>query len=80
MKKAALVVLAIATGACTALFALAWHDRYWKWRDCFNELGRCYDAESGEVFLEQAGLVWGLFATGCLLLCLFFARLACSRR
>ncbi|UVK45164.1 hypothetical protein BPNPMPFG_000668 [Mesorhizobium sp. AR07] len=45
-----------------------------------NELGRCYDPEGGEVFLEQAGLVWGGFAIGCLLLCLFFARLAFSQR
>jgi hypothetical protein len=45
-----------------ALFALAWYDRYWRWRDCFNELGRCYDPVSQDVYLEQAGLVWGSFA------------------
>ena len=80
MKKAVAIALAIAMGAGALLFTLAWHDRYWLWRDCFNELGRCYDSESGEVFLEQAGLVWGMFAVGCLLLCLFFARSAFSRR
>jgi hypothetical protein len=42
-----------------ALFLLAFHDRYWRWRDCFNELGRCYDPVSQDVYLEQAGLVWG---------------------
>ncbi len=44
------------------LFALAFHDRYWLWRDCFNELGRCYDSASQEVYLEQAGIVWGTLA------------------
>jgi hypothetical protein len=44
------------------LFALAYYDRYWRWRDCFNELGRCYDPVSQDVYLEQAGLVWGSFA------------------
>jgi len=71
MKKAVAIALAIAMGAGALLFALAWHDRYWLWRDCFNELGRCYDSESGEVFLEQAGLVWGSFAVLCLIFCPF---------
>jgi hypothetical protein len=44
------------------LFALAYYGRYWRWRDCFNELGRCYDPVSQDVYLEQAGLVWGGFA------------------
>jgi hypothetical protein len=26
-----------------ALFAVAYHDRYWRWRECFNELGRCVE-------------------------------------
>jgi hypothetical protein len=42
-----------------ALFcAFAFHDRYWRWRGCFNELGRCYDSDEG-VMVEQAGLLWG---------------------
>ena len=40
------------------LFGLAFYYRYWRWRDCFNELGRCYDPQSQEVFLEQAGIAW----------------------
>ena len=44
--------------ALTVLFALAFYDRYWRWRACFNELGRCYDPEAG-VMVEQAGLIWG---------------------
>ncbi len=61
----ALIVLGV-------LFALAFEARYWRWRDCFNELGRCYDPVSQDVYLEQAGLVWGSLAALSLLagLCL----------
>ncbi|MEM7096084.1 MAG: hypothetical protein AAF567_23970 [Actinomycetota bacterium] len=40
----------------------AFFDRYWRWRGCFNDRGRCYDPESGTVFLEQAGWVWPFVA------------------
>lgn len=50
----------------SALFGLAFYDRYWRWRDCFNELGRCYDPLSQDVYLEQAGIAWGGLATICL--------------
>ncbi|WP_057197439.1 MULTISPECIES: hypothetical protein [unclassified Bradyrhizobium] len=50
------------------LSALAFEFRYWRWRDCFNELGRCYDPVSQDVYLEQAGLVWGGLAVVSLLL------------
>ena len=57
-------------GGCFAgfagLFGLAFYERYWRWRDCFNELGRCYDAASQEVYLEQAGIAWGSLAVICL--------------
>jgi hypothetical protein len=49
------------------LFVLAFESRYWRWRDCFNELGRCYDPVSQDVYLEQAGLVWGSLAAVSLL-------------
>jgi hypothetical protein len=42
-----------------AFFAFAFYVRYWQWRDCFNELGRCYDPVSQDVYLEQSGAVWG---------------------
>jgi hypothetical protein len=50
-----------------ALFVLAFYDRYWRWRDCFNDLGRCYDPVGQDVYLEQAGIVWGSLAAICLL-------------
>ena len=52
--------------ALAALFGLAFYQRYWQWRDCFNELGRCYDPASQEVFLEQAGIAWGSLTVICL--------------
>jgi len=41
-----------------AFFCFAYYVRYFKWRDCFNELGRCYDSDTGMVYLEQAGAIW----------------------
>ena len=52
-------LVALALLSLGALFALAFYYRYWLWRDCFNELGRCYDPISQDVYLEQAGMVWG---------------------
>ena len=49
-----------------ALFGFAYYDRYYRWRDCFNELGRCYDSQTGMVYVEQAGLVWMTLALLCL--------------
>jgi hypothetical protein len=53
------------TGGVLAVLGLAtaflYYDNYWRWRDCFNEEGRCFDPVSANVYLEQAGLVWGGF-------------------
>ncbi len=43
----------------TAIFASMFHERYWRWADCFNELGRCYDTEAG-VMVSQAAFIWGM--------------------
>ena len=45
------------------LFWLAYYQFFFKWRGCFNELGRCFDADRGVVYLEQAGMVWLALAT-----------------
>lgn len=47
--------------ALTGVFVFAFHDRFWRWRDCFNELGRCYDPEQAIVY-TTSGFVWGVFA------------------
>jgi hypothetical protein len=51
-----------AAALLAAMFLAAFYDRYWRVRHCFNELGRCYDDEAGEVLLEQAGVAWGSLA------------------
>lgn len=56
-------LIALALGGMGLAAAALFNDRYWRWRDCFNELGRCFDPVSEDVYLEQAGLVWGTFAT-----------------
>lgn len=53
--------------ACAALFGVAFYDRYWLWRGCFNELGRCWDSATEQVYVEQAGIVWGGMAGMCVL-------------
>ena len=67
MRRIILPTLSLVSAEGAILFGLAYYERYWRWRDCFNELGRCYDSASEEVFLEQAGLVWGSFAVICVL-------------
>lgn len=53
-------ILSLGFFAAASMFAFAFYERYFKWRDCFNELGRCYDPETASVYLEQAGFFWGL--------------------
>ena len=42
--------------SCT--FGYFYYAQYFMWRDCFNALGRCFDAETGVVYLEQSGAIW----------------------
>ncbi|MDJ0614615.1 MAG: hypothetical protein QNJ29_13170 [Rhizobiaceae bacterium] len=62
-------VLAITLGA-TVLFWYFYYALYFKWRDCFNDEGRCFDGETGTVYLEQSGMVWLSLAvfSSCILL------------
>jgi hypothetical protein len=43
----------------TTAFASMFYERYWRWADCFNELGRCYDTDAG-VMVSQAAFIWGM--------------------
>ena len=43
----------------TTSFGYMLYERYWRWEDCFNELGRCHDSEA-RVMVEQASFIWGL--------------------
>ena len=42
----------------SCLFATAYYGFYFKWRTCFNELGRCFDPETATVYLAQTGIIW----------------------
>jgi hypothetical protein len=68
--------IAVPLAVLGASFAYAFYDRYWRWRDCFNDLGRCYDPISQDVFLEQSGMIWG----GLAVLCFGLAALLAFRR
>ena len=72
MRRVVRIILSLVSAAGVIPFGLAWYERYWRWRDCFNELGRCYDSASQEIVLEQAGLVWGSFAVISMLLTVLF--------
>lgn len=44
----------------TLVFGLAYYFEYFRWRDCFNPLGRCLDAETGTIILQQSGITWAM--------------------
>ena len=50
-----------------ALAGWLFYDQYWRWRDCFNDQGRCFDPAESVVYLEQSGEVWGLITSVCLI-------------
>lgn len=53
----------------TGLSIFLFYENYWRWRDCFNELGRCYETDVG-VMTDTAGPIWGSFTVIFGLLCL----------
>ena len=55
------ILLGCMLTGCGALFAAAYYDCYWRWRDCFNDLGRCYDPVSQDVYLDSCGAASQLF-------------------
>ncbi len=60
------VLISVPLLLASLLFGMAYYDRYWRWRDCFNDQGRCYDPVEGMVYLEQAGMIWSGLAVICL--------------
>ena len=51
-------ILSLIMLSLTLLFAYGWYTQYYIHRACFNEAGRCLDAETGVIYLEQSGGVW----------------------
>jgi hypothetical protein len=56
-KLSAFVLLGL-----SLVFGYFYYVQYFRWRGCFNETGRCFDAESGVVYSEQSGDTWLLLA------------------
>ena len=79
IKPAAHLTPALTSLALAVFFSFAWYERYWKWRECFNSEGRCYDPVDG-IMVAQAGPVWGSLALGFVLAVVFVARHQRSRR
>jgi hypothetical protein len=49
-----LLIYALLAGAAGFMF----YSRFYRWLDCFNELGRCYDPDgTGQVYTD-AGHTW----------------------
>lgn len=42
----------------SAIFSFVAFDNYLSRISCFNEVGRCFDEQTGVVHLEQSGMVW----------------------
>jgi hypothetical protein len=60
-----------------AFFWFEYYAQYYRWRACFNELGRCFDS-NGVVHMEQSQVVWLPLAL--LTSCIAFFQLWCLLR
>ena len=55
-------VLATGFGLSLLLCLALFYEFYWRWRDCFDDRGRCFDEVEVVVHHAEAGEVFGLFA------------------
>ena len=68
MKKYLPILKSVLYFSASCLFFYTFYSRFYKWKDCFNELGRCYNPDgSGQVYLS-GGAFWIFFALPFLLL------------
>ncbi len=58
-RRFLLTLASVCFSLLAVLGAWAFYDRYWRWRDDFSTVGRAYDPVTGDVFVEQAGYIWG---------------------
>ncbi len=64
------------------LFGYVYYTQSFRWRNCFDETGRCFDPQTGVVYLEQSGITWitlTLLALVGFVLCLWSLRLSKPR-
>ena len=67
MKSWARKTIFAVSAACSALFFFVYFDAFLTKKSCFNEQGRCFDADDMVVHLEQSGVAWlslALLASG----------------
>jgi hypothetical protein len=69
MRRIAVAAITGSLLCCALFFAWMFYERYWRLLDCFNELGRCFDPESGTVATDSNS-VYGLLAAIALVLAL----------
>lgn len=55
------LLVAISVGL-SLLFGYFYYTQYFRWRDCFDDSGRCFDANTGVVYHDQSGGVWLVLA------------------
>ena len=72
MRQSIIATLAVFLLCCALLFGWLFYERYWRWRDCFNELGRCFDPVSETVAMDSNSM-YGLPAALALILALLAA-------
>ncbi|MFT5787120.1 MAG: hypothetical protein ACI9KK_002482 [Ascidiaceihabitans sp.] len=58
MKTPIRIIAISASSGMSVILYLAYYNQYFRWRSCFNELGRCFDDNTGAVYQEQSGLAW----------------------
>ncbi|MFT6118635.1 MAG: hypothetical protein ACJAXK_000568 [Yoonia sp.] len=54
-----------------ALCGVTYYTQYFKWRGCFNEMGRCFNAKTGIMYLQQSGTAWLLLTIGAVVVALY---------
>ncbi len=67
MKTWARKTIFVVSSGLSTLFFFAFFDVFLTKEKCFNELGRCFDADEMVVHLEQSGVAWlslAMLATG----------------
>lgn len=58
MVGAFLKLMACASLGAALICVFLWYDGSFKNRACFNEVGRCFNEDTGVVYHAQSGTVW----------------------
>ena len=72
MRRIAIAAIISFLLGCALFFGWLFYERYWRWLDCFNDLGRCFDPESETVATDRNSM-YGLASALALVLALLAA-------